>query len=168
MSSPSSQDFESYVPVYDAIPEDWEEARNFIVEQLKRVSNAINLREIGWFLDEELLSGKQFIPGVTLSGDSQQYRTILRKVIDFGALPNTGNKAVAHGITVDNNFTLMQLYAAATNPTTNVSIPIPFASGILTENVKINMDTTNINITTFSDRTAFTRCFVVVEYIQEL
>jgi hypothetical protein len=54
-----SQEFESYVPVYDTVPEQWEDARAFLVEQLKKISNAVNVREIGWLLDEELLSGKR-------------------------------------------------------------------------------------------------------------
>ena len=65
MTYNSSQIFESYIPVYDAVPEGWEQARPFIVEQLKALANAANIREIGWYLDEELLSGKQFIPSPT-------------------------------------------------------------------------------------------------------
>src|SRR5271157_192397 len=98
--SVSSQEFESYLPVYDTIPEKWEDGREFLVEELKKISNAINAREIGWFLDEELLTGKAFIPGTIVPGNNpSEFRQILRKVIDFGTLPNTGPKSVAHGIT---------------------------------------------------------------------
>lgn len=170
MTSQTSQIFESYVPVYDAVPEKWEDAREFLVEHLKKISNAVNIREIGWFLDEELLSGKAFIPGVTLPGNNPaNYRTILRKVIDFGALPNAGTKSVAHGITVDSNFTIISLWAGATKPTVAYSaIQIPFSSPILNENIKITLDATNINITTAIDYTAYIRVFVVAEYLQEL
>jgi len=68
----SSQIFESYVPVYDAVPEDWESARQFLVEHLKKISNAVNAREISFFLDEELLSGKQFIPSANNTTGEQQ------------------------------------------------------------------------------------------------
>ena len=53
---------DSFVPVYDAIPAKWEDARPFVVEQLKMMANAINIREIGWFLDEELISGRFIFP----------------------------------------------------------------------------------------------------------
>lgn len=158
MTSPSSQTFESYVPVYDAIPDDWDEAKPFLVEQLKEHANAINIREIGWFLDEELLSGKQFIPSANVSGNSDQYRTIFRKVIDCSPLaPGVNN--FAHGITVDANFTLMQLYAAATNDIALIGQPIPNGPDT------ISYDVNNIIITVAA---AWPRCFAVIEYIQEL
>ncbi len=170
----SSQEFESFVPVYDTVPEKWEDARQFLVEHLKKISNAVNIREIGFFLDEELLSGKQFIPTVAMSGpnsgNSQQFRSVLRKVIDFGALPAAGNKAIAHGINFDSNFTLIQLFAAATDPIGLIAIPIPWAEvpSVPPGNIRVYLDATNVNITVESNRSNFTRCFVVIEYIQEI
>jgi len=153
-----SQELESYVPVYDTVPEAWDEARPFLVETLKKITNAVNVREIGFFLDEELLSGKAFIPGGENSGGSNQFRTILRKVIDCSPLI-AGTQTFAHEITVDANFTLMQLYAAATNSTGLIGEPIP--NGIDT----ISYDVTNIIITTAA---AYDRAYAVIEYIQEL
>lgn len=86
MNTLDSQEFESYVPVYDTIPEKWEDARAFIVEQLKKISTAVNIREIGWLLDQELLSGKAFIPGsnnIISGGSSQTFRSVLRKVVSL-------------------------------------------------------------------------------------
>ncbi len=164
----TSQDFESYIPVYDSVPEKWEDARPFIVEQLRKVSNGLNIREIGWFLDEQLLSGKQFIPGINLTGTTEQFRSVFRKVVDFGPLPNAGTKSVPHGIVFDANFTLIQLWAAATDPINLFAAPIPFASVTLANTVQIYMDAVNINITTSVNQSAYTRCFVFIEFIQEL
>jgi len=160
-----SQQFESYVPVYDVVPERWEDARPFLVEQLKRIANAVNIREIGWFLDEELLSGKSFIPGINNDNNgasSQQFRSVLRKVIDFGALPNTAGKAVLHGIDVTANFTLVHMFAAATDPIGLQARPIPNTG------IEMYMDDVNVYIITTSNLTAYTRCFVTIEYIQEV
>ena len=47
MTSPDfsdAQQLDSFVPVYDAVPDKWDDARPFIVEQLKRISNAVNIR----------------------------------------------------------------------------------------------------------------------------
>lgn len=166
------QQLESFVPVYDAVPDKWEDARPFMVEQLKRISNAVNIREIGWHLDEELLSGKAFIPGLNAmagGASSQIFRQVLRKVIDFGALPAAGTKSVAHGITVDNNFTLVQMYASATDPTAFLAFPIPYADPtLLANNVGLDMDSTNVNITVGVDLSAYTRVFVTIEFMQEL
>lgn len=158
----NSQQFESYVPVYDTVPEKWEDAREFLVEHLKKISNAVNVREIGFFIDEEVLSGKQFIPvpamaGVN-SGNSQQFRTVLRKVINVGALV-VGVNAVNHGITVDANFTLVQMYAAATNSGGLVAQPIPNGGSTL------SMNNAQVIITSTA---VFDRCFCVIEYIQEI
>lgn len=156
-----SQILESYVPVYDVVPEKWEEARPFIVEQLKKVSNAVNVREIGFYLDEELLSGKSFIPGsnqMVDGGSSQQFRTILRKVIVFPGLTARANSQ-PHGIVVDANFTLIQLFGSATNATAMTGEPIPNGSDTITYNA------TNIIITVAA---VYTRAYAVIEYIQEL
>ena len=163
-----SQQFESYIPVYDEIPEKWEESRPFLVEQLKGLANAVNIRQIGWFLDEELISGKQFIPSPNTTGGSDQFRTILRKVIDFGQLPNAGTKSVAHGITVDIYFTLMNLYISATDPINFLSFGLQNWDITGTSSIILNMDATNINVTTTADYSDYTRSYVVVEYIQEL
>lgn len=174
--SNNSQIFESYLPVYDSCPEKWDEARQFLVEQLKKISNAVNAREIGWFLDEELLSGKQFIPSATTGitqGTAPQYRAIFRKVIDTGALPNNTIKFIPHGLSVTDNFTLIQMYGSATKLlSTGVfyGIPIPFnqlPGSAIPGSVELEMGGVNIRITTDADMTSFTRSFVVIEYLLE-
>lgn len=154
----SSQDLESYVPVYDMVPEQWEDARQFLVEHLKKISNAVNIREIGWYLDDELLSGKQFTPIASPTGQSTQYRSIFRKVIDCSPLI-AGVNQFAHGINFDANFTLIQIFGAATNSTGFTAIPLPNNVDSLT------MDATNVNITVAS---GYDRAYVVIEYILEL
>ena len=42
----NSQEFESYVPVYDTVPEKWEEARQFLVEHLKRCPTQLMLEKL--------------------------------------------------------------------------------------------------------------------------
>jgi len=153
----NSQDFESYVPVYDVIPDKWEDAQAFVVEQFKRMANAINIREIGWLLDEELLSGKQLYPG-TSSPDNQQFRSVLRKVIDCGPLVAGVNPGVPHGILFDINFTLIDLWVSATNSTT-------FQAITMSDPQNVTMDATNINITSPG---AFDRSLAFVEYVQEI
>jgi hypothetical protein len=159
-----SQNFESYVPVYDTVPEKWEEGRQFLVEQLKRLANAVNVREIGWFLDEELLSGKQFIPGANPMA-VQQFRSVLRYVLDAGALtPGANTYTVGPGmqvpITVDANFTLTQMYGTAQNHTA------PFAS----EPLPNGPDTITLNNTTLTVTVAaaWDQSYITIEYMQEL
>jgi hypothetical protein len=150
------QDFDAYIPVYDAIPESWEDARQYIVEQLKQISNAVNVREVGWFLDQELLSGKQFIPGSNLSGTSTQYRSIFRKVFDASPLASGAN-TVPHDLTFDNRFTLIDLWVAGTDS-------VGFQALVISGN-DVVMNATDFSITS---PMAFDRAYIVCEYIQEL
>lgn len=161
MQSSIDQILESFLPVYDAVPDKWEDARPFIVEQLKRISNAVNIREIGWFLDEELLSGKAFIPGAeTLDniGTSQTFRTILRKVITFPGL-TAGVNTQAHNLTIDASFSLINMFGAATNAVAFTGEPLPNGADT------ISYDATNIIVTVSAN---YTRAWVVMEYIYEL
>lgn len=160
MTNITSQEFESYLPVYDAIPEGWEDAREFLVEHMKKISNAVNAREIGFFLDEELLSGKQFIPTAAMSGvnssSSEQFRTVLRKVVDLGALV-VGANSFPHGVTNDANLTNIQYWVSATNSVTLTDVTMVYPEVIVVG--------ANVNITSPG---AFDRAFFFWEFIQEI
>lgn len=151
----SDENQQSYLPVYDTIPDDWEEGRQFLVENLKKISEAVNIREIGWVLQEQLLTGKNFQP---TSNNSQEFRSIFRKLIPFSSL-SAGSNTVAHGITFDSNFTLLQIYGAATNTSTFTAAPIP--GGTMT----VTMDATNVIVTSPG---TFQRAWVIIEYILEV
>lgn len=153
------QQLESFLPVYDEVPEKLEELRPFLVEQLKRIALAVNIREIGWFLDQELLSGKAFIPGAESQDDlstSQVFRTILRIVVVFPGL-TPGVNTMPHNIVNDANYEQIALWACATNSTT------------LTSTVFGNSDTIRVvgpNVIITSDGT-YDRAKAYLEYIQE-
>lgn len=162
-----SQNFESYLPIYDAVPKDWEDGRAFFVEQLKKISQAVNIREIGWYLDEELLTGGQFVPAKPAPGtlpltSPLPYRSIFRIVVDFSPLTNNIANTKPHNVIVDANFTLIDLWAAATDPVSLTGNPIP--NGTET----ISYDANNIIITTTVPRSPNNRCYAVMEYMQEL
>ena len=159
MTIPDSQQLEAFVPVYDTVPESWEEGRQFLVEMLKKISNAVNIREIGWLLDEEYLCGQSFIPGVTAPGDNPgQFRSVLRKVVICGPLI-IGLNTIPHGITVDANFTLIQLYGTATDNVAFTAEPLPNGGDTIT------LDSTNIYITVAA---AWPLAYAFVSYTQEL
>lgn len=151
----TSQQFESYLTVSDVIPSNWPEAIPVLMEQLKKIADAVNRREIGWLLDEEYLSGQSFIPGTV---QPNSFRSVLRKVVDCSPL-SIGANAIAHGITINSNFTLLGLYGAATNPLAYTSQPLP------TDVDSLTLDATNVNITVAA---AWSRAYVVITYIQEL
>jgi len=157
-SSQDSQLFDSYVPVYDTVPETWEDARPFLVEELKLLANAVNVREIGWFLDEELLSGKQFFPSaINKTGTQGQFRSVLRKVVDVSPLINGVNPGKPHGIVFDDNFRLIDMWVAATNTMTKQAINLTDRD--------VTLDAVNINI---NSNGVYDIAYATIEYIQEV
>ena len=156
----NSQQLESFVPVYDVAPEKWEDANGFVVEQLKLHANAINAREIGFYLDQELLAGKAFIPGLNIASDggsSQQFRTILRIVVDVSPLIAGVNPPIPHNVVNDVNLTSIDSWVEATNSTTNTVVTLVYP----------NLEIVGPNILITSPG-AFDRAFLIWEYCQEL
>jgi len=159
------QKLDVYLPIYDLLPAEWQESRTFIAQVLRRIANTLNIREIGWYLDEEVIAGQLYIPGVTAASNNYMrpmYRTVYRKVIDFGALPNAATKTVAHGIPMTSSYTITRLYGAATDPVALSAQPIP------NRDISLVMLASSIAVSTALNLSAYTRSFVVVEYMQEL
>lgn len=146
----TSQIYESYLPIYDTVPEKWEEARAFFVEQLKKISQAVNDREIGFFQETQIITGKQF---PKLNGQ-EEFRTVFRKIINSGALIAGANPPIAHGITFNNQFTLIDLWVAATDA----------ASASIITNANVIMDATNITITSPA---VYAKSYIIIEYLLE-
>lgn len=133
----------------------------------KRIANAVNTKEGAIYQPIELASfGRYPLRSTTAPYPylPNQFVNIYRKTIDFGALPNTALKSVAHGIAFTTAFKMTIIYGCATDPVNQLYIPIPFSSPTLNQNIKIDIDGTNINITTAIDYSAFTMCNVVLEY----
>lgn len=140
-----------------------------LYQNLNRMALAVNLKESGLFDLNEFVTGEQWFPNPSPSQPSflSIGRPIRRTVLNFSSLPNTASKSLAHGITCTTLTSFTRIYACASKPTAAFSyIPIPFASPVLAENIKIEVDATNVVITTGSDRTAYTICYVVLEYLQ--
>jgi len=155
MTTSQSESLESFLPMYPFIPEEWEQARQFLTETLKMTANSTNVKEIGWYLEEEVISGKQFFPGINVETLPGQYRTIFRKVINFSPLA-IGVNSKPHGLTIDANFRLINLYGAASDTGAFTGTPI--------NQPNINYDATNINITAAA---VYQVAQAVFEYIYE-
>lgn len=161
----NTQDYESYIPVYDTVPETWDEARPFLVEQLKKIGNEDTTQQIGWYLRTETVTGKLLFATQNMidrGGESDQYRTIFRKVFDFQN-PGAGVNTQAHGLSIDANFTLIHMYGAVSNANTRSGRPIP--SG---QNTGDWVAYTSANVQLNLQAPSWTRGIVVMEYTYEL
>jgi len=152
----------SFVPNDLIIPSDFGEANLILTDYFRNVVDALNDKEIAQYSTEELITGQKFFT----AGDPQDFQSVYRKVIDFGALPNSAAKTEAHGISWTANTRFTRIYGVATNPSTQ-SIPIPYVDpAALNNGIAVWVDTTNVNIKTAINYSSYTSCYVVLEYIQ--
>lgn len=144
--------------------------KNFIISSThnyNNIANVLNLKETGYYVTTEILNSQVWFKNTVTTPDQSPFRNAFRLVVNFGALPNAGTKTVAHNI---QNFTpsvasWTKIYATATDPS-SAGIPIPYASPVLNECISINVDDTNIYITTAIDYSSFTTTYVVLEYLK--
>lgn len=140
-----------------------------LYQNVVNIANTLNIKDSGYYNVLEFVTGQLLFPNQNFDSQTLQsasFRQILRKTIIFGTLPNTGTKSVAHGITVTAETTWFMIRATATDPIGLTGIEISYASPTLANNIEINVDATNINITTGSNRSNYTICNVVLEYVQ--
>jgi len=149
------------------------EFKDFLVrlyQTTNNIANAVNIRDAGYYPLTEFICGQLWFENPNLSSSTAQvpeYRQVWRKIINFGALPNTSTKNVAHSITVDSNTTFTRIYATASDTTGNTYIPIPYAHATAANIVRLDVDATNVSITTGIDRTNYDTCYVILEYIKQ-
>lgn len=150
------------------------EFKDFLV-RLRQIFNnhamVINIKDTGIYDPTEFVCGQIYFPNPAYTSQTPRKpieRQVYRKVINFGALPNTATKTVAHGITVpaSNTFSFTRIYGASTDQTAGSYLPLPYASTTLINNIELSVDNTNISITTGIDRTAWTITYIILEYIK--
>lgn len=140
-----------------------------LYQNINNISISLNTRDAGYYDTQEFVNGQILFPNPSLNSTSSTtatFRQIYRKVINFGALPNTGTKSVAHGIICTTATTFTRIYATASDTTGLTYLPIPYADAAGIDNIQLDVDATNVNITTASDRTNYNICYVVLEYVQ--
>lgn len=142
-----------------------------LYQNINNIATVLNLKDTGYYALTEFINGQLYFndPSIPLTSVSNPaFRQVFRKVIDFGALPNTATKSVAHGLTITSGFRFTRIYATASDPIGMNYIPIPYASPTDANNIELNVDATNVNIITGSNRTAFTTTYVVLEYVKQI
>lgn len=90
-------------------------------------------------------------------------KTIYRKVISLGSLPNTTTSNVAHGIS--NISDVISVTGYATNGT--IFFPLPLARSVITMQIGLYADVNNIIVETGSNRTTYTG-YAIIEYTKTI
>lgn len=89
-------------------------------------------------------------------------RSIYKKTINFGTLPNATTKNVAHNISNLNKIIRLEGYTY--NPTSLTTAPLPFSAPTATSNIAMNANSTDITVTTGVDRTSFSESYITLYY----
>jgi len=138
---------------------------------LNRTSLVINSKDTGYYVPvTSYVNGQLFFPNPALNSTTSTaptYRQVYRLLINFGALPNTGTKSVAHGLTVNSSYTFTRIYGCASDTSGFNYIPLPYASPTLANNIELSVNGTNVTVTTGSNRSNFTVCYIILEYITQ-
>jgi len=167
----------SFVPttfVYDAAElKEMDVQSDEFKELLVRLYQNLNLMQLGmntkdsaYYDTNEFVNGQVFPPSSNAPSSSTQAvnsRQVFRKMIDFGALPNTATKNVAHNIDITSGFSFTRIYGCATDTTNRLATPIPNAN----TDIRITVNATNVVITTSANYAAYDTTYVVLEYLKQ-
>lgn len=123
---------------------------------------AINQREICAYVANEIITGSTLFSDL----ESQNVRPVFRKVVQFGALPNTTSKSVPHEIDVMNTYQFIKILVIGNNPSATGTTP--YATVLANKDSRVDITLSNIVITTTADYSAFTVCSVILEYTKTM
>lgn len=138
-----------------------------LYEDLNQMAIALNLKESGYYNLDEFLTSAMLFPNPNDSAALQpQWRQMFREVVNCGPLPNAGTKSVPHNIPITDTYSFVKIYGAASDQVALSYLPLPYVSTAAGA-IEVNVDGTNVNITTQSDRTAYTLAYVIIEYVKQ-
>jgi len=135
-----------------------------LYQNINLIQATLNIKDSALYDTEEFVSGQTFFPGPDAgsnSGDASNRRQVYRKVIDFGALPNSATKSVAHEIDITSGYSFTRLYGAASDQSGLNFLAIPNSS------ITLSVDATNVNITTAAALSAYAITYVTLEYLKQ-
>ena len=99
----------------------------------------------------------------TIVGEWIDGTPVYQKVVNFGALPNNTSKSVAHNITNMGYIISADAFMSKADYSAQYFIPVVNVSS-LNGQVSLGITHTNIYITTKSDQSSYTICYVVMRY----
>lgn len=140
-----------------------------LYQNLNNISLLLNIKDTGYYALDEFVNSQYFFPDPILNSSTPNkpvLRQVYRTVVDFGALPNAATKSVAHNIPINEAFSATRIYGASTKPTAPISwIPLPYASTV-NDNIELFVDSTNVNVRTLSNWSAWTKTYIIIEYLK--
>lgn len=138
-----------------------------LYQNMNNISVALNLKDSGYYVQQEFLTGQLFFPTGVSDVSNSNGRQSFRTVVNFGALPNNTTVSVAHGINIQNSFIFTRMYGCASDQITMTYLPIPYSSATTAKIIELSADVTNVYITTGSNLSSYTQTLVILEYVKQ-
>lgn len=140
-----------------------------LYQNINQMALVLNIKDSAYYNTSQFINGQLFFPNPALNSSTAQtpeFRQVYRLVVNFGALPNTATKTVAHKITCTQKTSFTRIYGCATDPVGLTYIPLPYASATAANNIELFVDSTNVNVITSADYSAYTITYIILEYLQ--
>lgn len=140
-----------------------------LYQNLNIMALAVNQKETGFYPLQPFVTSKMYFPNPNTGEPNylrQEYRSVYRIVINFGALPDTTTKSVPHNLPITVGYTFVDIYGAASDTTDKLYIPLPYSSNTPGDSIELSVNATDVVVTTGSDRSNFTNTDIVLEYLQ--
>jgi hypothetical protein len=147
---------QNQLPVSIQFPENPTEFRYQLNDTYQKIAATVNSKEGALYVPIEKITGGQYFTDDPFNND-----VVYRMTVDFGALPNSGTKSVAHNIDWNSDYRLRRAYGGSTDPVAEEGLPIP-NDGIFLKN-----NSTNVIVTTTANFSSFTETTIVLEYTKE-
>lgn len=137
-----------------------------LYQNLNLIQQTLNIKDSAYYDTNEFVNGQSFFAGANASSFGSQAvnrRQVFRKIINFGALPNTAAKSVAHEIPITSGYTFTRIYGASSDTTNKAFTPLPNAS----TDINLRVDATNVIITTGGNFASYDTTYVILEYLKQ-
>jgi hypothetical protein len=149
-----------FLPTTIQYPKDPEELIIRLNKAYEDTATRLNIKQIGIFDFVEFLTGEQW----PVIGNPQQKRQTFRIIFNFGAIAPGATAVTAHNLTGITVFT--HIYGAAVTAIPD-NRPIPYASAtVVTNQIEVNVDAANVNVTNGATAPAITSAFIILEYLK--
>jgi hypothetical protein len=135
-----------------------------LYQNLNMMQLNLNIKDSAFYDQSEFVNGQSFWPSSSVpssQSDAINRRQAFRKVISFGALPNSTTKNVAHDIDITTGFSFTRIYGCASDTANRVYRPIPNTS------ITLSVTATNVVVTTTANFAAYDTTYVVLEYLKD-
>lgn len=140
-----------------------------LYQALNNISIAVNLKDTGYYPEKEFVCGQLFFPSDGSNSSVRgnvAYRSVFRKVINVGTLPNSTSKNVPHYMNTT-GYTFTRIYGTATDPSAaRLFIPLPYFANGSGSSVALWVNGTDVKLQTSGNMSNYTESHVVLEYIK--